>query len=97
VTPCSTESSCPLTSVRLEECGPLTRIDLKVARDTDWTLMEGVQLVPPVCASSRGFIAFCAEDTSEVLRVSCVVARQLTGPSGFVPAGTSLLDLLARI
>ena len=84
-------------SVLLEECGPVTRTDLKVARDTDWTLTEGVQLVPQVCASPRGFIAFCAEDTSEVLRLSCGAARQLTGPSGFVPAGTSDQDSVGAV
>ena len=97
MTPCDTDFSCPLTSVLLQECGPVSRTDLKVADDPGWTLIEGVQLVPQACCSPRGFIALCTEDAQEVLRIPCALARQVTGPSGFVPAGTSLLDLIVQM
>ena len=94
---CDTGFSCPLTSVVLQECGPVTRTELQVADDPDWTLRKGVQLVPQACCSPRGFIALCTDDSREVLRIPCTVARQVVGPSGFVPAGTSLLDLIVRM
>jgi hypothetical protein len=92
------ELSCPFSSVLVREPdGILAKVDLNVADDQAWTLKEDVCLFEDTVPADTGVVVWCADGAHEVLRVSWGRAKQAIGGAGRIPAGTSLLSLLARL
>jgi len=90
--------SCPFSTILFRDGGDiLTSVDLKVADDQAWTLKEDVHLFEKGISIAEGVLIWCADGTHEVLRISWERARQAIGCDGLIPAGTSLLTLLARL
>ena len=90
--------SCPFSTILFRDGSDvLTSVDLKVADDQAWTLKEDVHLFNGQPSVVEGVLVWCADGTHEVLRISWERAKQAIGCDGLIPAGTSLLSLLARL
>ena len=90
--------SCPFSSILVRDASSvLARVDLKVADDQAWTLKEPVRLYEATAPSDSDIVVWCADGSHEVLRVSWERAKEAIGDTGRIPAGTSLLSLLARL
>jgi hypothetical protein len=91
--------SCPFSTVLFRRGSDvLTSVDLKVADDQAWTLKEDVRLfAADGVAALEDVLVWCADGTHEVLRISWERAKGAIDASGLIPAGTSLLSLLARL
>jgi hypothetical protein len=95
---CLAQLMCPLAIVLLlDEGREVSRAPLKVARDAAWTLEEDVRLFTRLPTLTRGFLVWCAEDYTQIFSVAWERALRIIGASGRIPAGTSLLDLLAEL
>jgi hypothetical protein len=92
------ELSCPFSTVLFRRGSDvLTSVNLNVADDQAWTLKEDVHLFKDGMAAVEGVLVWCADGTHEVLRISWERAKGAIDASGLIPAGTSLLSLLARL
>jgi hypothetical protein len=95
----SFQLACPFKSLILRDAGQeVTRTDLRVSDDSQWTLEQDVQICPPgQPVPTRGLLVWCGDNDAAIIQVAWERARDILGVPARIPKGTSLLGLLATL